>query len=241
MGENTSILWTDNTFNPWWGCLKIAPGCDNCYAETLDTRVGGNFWKEKPRRTSEANWNKVLKWHDKAITENKRYKVFCGSMMDWCDKNAPEGALSDLFQLIKATPMLDWQLLTKRANRIKQSLPEDWGSGYDNVWLGVTVENMAHGFDRINRLQEIPAKIKFISAEPLLEQLHYINLFGIDWVIAGGESGPNFRPFNIGWAEDLYIECQRRGVPFFFKQHGGNTKDKGGCLLGGFERKNWPK
>lgn len=242
MAENSKISWTDHTFNPWWGCLKVAPGCDNCYAEKLDKRIGGDFWREKPKRTSEANWKKVLKWHKQAVAENKRYKVFCGSMMDWCDKNAPEGALNDLWDLIRATPMIDWLLLTKRASRIKQSLPEDWDSGYNNVWLGITVENMEHGYKRIEAFKNIPAVVKFVSAEPLLEHLHYINLFGIDWVICGGESGPNFRPFRVEWAEDLYLECQRLDVniPFFFKQHGGNTKDKGGCLLNGFECKEYP-
>lgn len=106
MADKTAISWTDHTFNPWWGCTKIAPGCDHCYAAALDKRTGGDFWnaKQKPRRTSAANWKKPLKWNAQALADGKRHKVFCGSMMDWCDKDAPVGALDDLFDLIRKTP-----------------------------------------------------------------------------------------------------------------------------------------
>lgn len=243
MGEKTEISWTNHTFNGWWGCTRIAPGCDNCYAATLDARTGGDYWNPHvaPRRTMPENWRKVIKWNEQAVIENRRHKVFCGSMMDWCDKDAPEGARDDLFQLIKQTPMLDWQLLTKRATLIKRSLPSDWGDGYHNVWLGVTVENKEFGFSRIDELREIPAKIKFISAEPLLSSLNGICLEGIDWVIIGGESGPGWRPMNRAWVDDLMSACAHESIPVWFKQWGGNTKGKGGCEINGREHKFWPK
>jgi len=241
MAENTAISWTDHTFNPWWGCTKIAPGCDNCYAAALDRRTGGNFWDEKPRRTSQRNWSKVLKWNELAIKENKRHKVFCGSMMDWCDKNAPEGARYELFQLIRATPMLDWQLLTKRASLIEKCLPLDWGSGYDNVWLVVTCEDVKYGLSRMMYLRDIPAKVKFLSCEQLLEDIGFINLKWVDWVIIGGEAGPGCRPMERDWAENLVFSCGTQDVPIWFKQWGGNTKDKGGCEIFECEFKQWPK
>jgi len=243
MGDKTGISWTDHTFNPWWGCTKIARGCDNCYAATLDKRTGGDYWdvNQKPRRTSKTNWRKVLTWHNQAVKENRRHRVFCGSMMDWCDKDAPEGALTDLFELIKTTPMLDWQLLTKRATLIKHRLPDDWGTGYDNVWLGVTVEDQEYGKPRIDALRNIPAKVRFISAEPLLEDLGDICLANIDWCIIGGESGPGFRAMKEDWAIKLALYCKSFSVAIWFKQHGGNSRDKGGDMLGGREFKNWPR
>lgn len=242
MGDTTGISWTDHTFNPWWGCTKIAPGCDNCYAATLDARIGGNYWDahQKPRRTKANNWRRVMKWQEQAEIENRRHRVFCGSMMDWCDKDAPEGARGELFELIRATPMLDWQLLTKRATLIAKNLPVDWGDGYDNVWLGVTVENAEYGYPRIDALRAVPAKTRFISAEPLLGEVDDIYLEGIHWVIIGGESGPGFRAMEWRWADDLLIACEDQGVPVWFKQWGGNRRDKGGCELNGREYKHWP-
>lgn len=243
MADETGISWTDHTFNPWWGCSKIAPGCENCYAAALDKRTGGDYWNPKtdPRRTRIQNWKKVIQWNEQAEIENRRHRVFCGSMMDWCDKNAPPGALESLWQLISKTPMLDWQLLTKRATRIAECLPVDWYDGYENVWLGVTVENKEFGIPRIKELQKIPAKVRFLSAEPLLESLGEFPLDGIRWVIIGGESGPGFRPFNKKWAEEIISQCDEKDISVWFKQHGGNSRDKGGCLINGIELKQWPE
>jgi protein gp37 len=246
MAETTGIGWTDSTFNAWWGCTKIAPGCDHCYAETLDTRTGGDYWgaHARPRPMSDANWKKPPRWereHEAFETEQgHRRRVFCGSMCDWADKNAPDGQRERLWSLIRSTPNLDWQLLTKRAPNIVKYLPPDWAAGYDNVWLGVTVENRKHGLARLERLRDIPAKVRFLSVEPLLEDLGTLNLTGIDWVIVGGESGPGYRRMDEAWAENVRVQCEEQGVKFFFKQHGGNTQDKGGSLLGGREYKQWP-
>lgn len=245
MGEETAISWTDHTHNHWWGCTKIAPGCDNCYAAAFDARFGGNYWdpKQKPRLTAQSNRNKPLKWNAKAEKDGKRMKVFCGSMMDWCDNKVPDQWRDNLFELIKATPMLDWQLLTKRATLIKKCLPDDWGDGYDNVWLGVTCEDMEYGYPRIDELRKIPAKVRFISAEPLLERLKNIDKHYkfIDWIIVGGESGSNYRDMEIDWAEYLVAGSETLGIPVWFKQWGGNTKNKGGCNIFGREYKQWPK
>ena len=242
MADNTAISWTDHTFNPWWGCTKIAPGCDNCYAAALDKRTGGDYWnsKNKPRLTKPPNWKKIIKWNEQAEIENRRHRVFCGSMMDWCDKDAPIFASDSLWQLIKDTPMLDWQLLTKRATRIAECLPADWYDGYDNVWLGVTVEDNKHGKPRIDALREIPAKVRFLSCEPLLENLDIPHFNGIHWVIIGGESGPGCRPMYNDWVKSLMVACAFENVPVWFKQWGGNSKDKGGCLFHGEEIKQWP-
>jgi len=244
MGDTTAISWTDHTWNPWWGCTKIAPGCDNCYAAALDKRTGGDYWDvhTKPRRTSEAYWNLPHRWNRKAEKEGHRRKVFCGSMMDWCDKDAPPMAREFLWSAIKSTPWLDWQLLTKRASLIRQNLPYDWGDGYDNVWLGVTVENRQHGLPRIEELRRIPAKVRFLSCEPLLEHINIKprRLEGIHWVIIGGESGPGCRPMIRDWVIDIMDDCHFADVPVFFKQWGGNKAGKGGDLFDGREIKEWP-
>ena len=205
MATTTQISWTDHTFNPWWGCTKVSPGCDNCYAEILDKRFGGNHWeKAAPRIMSDENWKKPHTW-------NKKYpdsKVFCGSMCDVFDKNAPEGQRDRLWETIHETPQLQWQLLTKRAPNIEKYLPSDWGNGYKNVWLGVTVEDHKHGLPRIDILRQIPAKTRFLSIEPLLEDIGEINLSGINWVIVGGESGKNARPIFFQWVDSIRKQCK---------------------------------
>ena len=243
MGDTTGISWTDHTFNPWWGCAKIAPGCDNCYAAAMDKRTGGDYWNPRtpPRLTSEQNWNKPLRWNRLHGMAQDRGRVFCGSMMDWCDTDAPHGARGRLFDIIERCDWLDFQLLTKRATLIERSLPEEWTvARFPNVWLGVTVENRAYGYPRIDALRAIPAAVRFLSVEPMLERMPDIDLTGIHWVICGGESGPGCRPFDPAWAIELADLCAAAGVAFWFKQHGGIAADKGGCLLGGRERKHWP-
>lgn len=241
MAETTGILWTQSTFNPFWGCTQVAPGCDNCYAKAVDARVGGLHWGigSTPRVMSDSYWKQPLRWDKKASAAGVRHRVFSGSMCDWTDKNAPAGQLARLWDLIRATPNLDWQLLTKRAPNIRRCLPTDWGNGYDNVWLGVTVEDRKHGLPRIEHLRRVPAKIRFLSIEPLLEDLGEIDLNGIQWAICGGESGPSARPMAIEWVVSLRRQAAAAGVPFFFKQWGGR-RDKGGCLLDGIEIKEWP-
>lgn len=241
MATNTLISWTCSTFNAWWGCTKVSPGCDNCYAEALDKRTGGCYWGPHtvPRTLSDANWKQPLQWQRKAEKSGSRRKVFCGSMSDVFDNNAPAGQRERLWDLIKQTPMLDWQLLTKRAANIEKYLPADWGNGYGNVWLGVSVEDKKYGIPRIDILRSIPATIRFISAEPLLEDLGSLELKGIHWIIAGGESGNRARLMDIEWVENLHRQSIEAGVPFFYKQFGGK-RNKGNCLLNGKEVKEFP-
>lgn len=242
MAEVTSIAWTDRTQNFWWGCSSTAgAGCDHCYAATLDRRTGGNFFGlgTAPRLTSPKNRNQPHRWNREAQISGVRLKVFCGSMMDWADRNAPVGARNELWTTICATPMLDWQLLTKRPGNILSMLPTDWGDGYANVWLGVTVENKRSGLRRMEQLRSIPAKVRFLSIEPLLEDLGNIDLTGFHWVIIGGESGAGYRKMNPAWAESIIRQCRDQDVPVFFKQTGGF--DGGNCIINGQEIKEWPK
>lgn len=241
MADSTEIAWTDSTFNPWWGCAKISPGCANCYAEALDARNGGDHWGagKAPRRMSAHNWNNPLRWQREAERTGVRRKVFCGSMCDWAAVEGPADELARLWDMIRKTPMLDWQLLTKRADRIAELLPSDWGDGYANVWLGVSVEDRNHGVPRIDILRKIPARVRFLSCEPLLGDIGPVDLSGIGWVIVGGESGPKARPLSPEWVATIQIQCHQQNVPFFFKQWGGHP-DKGGCLLFGEEFKAWP-
>ncbi len=244
MAEKTGILWTDSTFNPWWGCVKVGPECDFCYAETLDEKTGGGHWgvRTRPRTMSRGNWRNPRIWQreHEAFSEihGRDRRVFCGSMCDWADKNAPDGERDRLWSLIKETPNLTWQLLTKRSPNIRRYLPRDWGEGYDNVWLGVSVGDRKHGLPRIDDLRTIPARVRFLSVEPLLEDLGEINLDGIHWVIVGGESGDHFRPMDPEWAVNIKSQCDAAGVPFFFKQNGG--VDGGDDTLGACRYKAWP-
>lgn len=241
MAEITGIAWTDSTFNPWWGCIKVGPECLHCYAESMDKRTGGNHWGvgTKPRAMSDNNWKNPMKWQKKAKEAGIQHKVFCGSMCDWCDKNAPAGQRDRLWEMIKNTPNLSWQLLTKRAPNIKKYLPEDWNDGYENVWLGVSCGDRKHGLPRVDVLRDIPAKVRFLSVEPLIEDLGKINLEGIHWVIVGGESGFGCRPMNIDWVKSIKEQCEDAGVAFFYKQRGGHP-NASECLLEGIEIKEFP-
>lgn len=234
MGFNSSIEWTTHTFNPWWGCTKVSDGCKFCYAESLSNRYGHKVWGPgKPRRLmSDNHWQEPLKWNADAAHQGLRYRVFCASMADVFEERAPAGQLERLWELIRKTPHLDWQLLTKRPERITPNLPEDWGVGYDNVWLGTSIEDerVTH---RVDYLVAVPAIVRFLSLEPLIGPLPQLALAGIDWVIVGGESGPGARPIDEQWVLDIRFQCRAANVPFFFKQWGGVNKKKLGRLLEG--------
>lgn len=242
MSDKTEIAWTDHTFNPWVGCTKIAPGCDNCYAAEMASRFAGLYgdktWDGEHYQMAEANWKKPFTWQRAAEKAGIRRRVFCASMADVFDNQASEAARERLWQTIKATQGLDWLVLTKRPTNIAKMLPDDWGDGYPNVWLGTTVENRKHGYPRVDALRAVPAALRFLSVEPLLEDVSDIDLTGIDWVIVGGESGAHFRPMNPQWARDIRDKCRREGVSFFYKQDGGLRG--GGHLLDGVQHFNWP-
>lgn len=170
MVENSSIEWTHHTFNPVTGCQKVGPGCDNCYAEGWAKRSGLVKWGpgEERRPTSDAYWRQPLKWDRVAAAAGERRRVFCASLADVFDNAWPAGIRERLFDLIKATPHLDWMLLTKRPGNIARMLPPDWGRGYTNVWLGCTVTSQDEADRDVPKLLAIPARVRFLSMEPLL-------------------------------------------------------------------------
>lgn len=182
MGKLSNISWTHHTFNLAWGCAKVSAGCANCYADTLAKRFGFDVWgADKPRRTFGANhWQEPLRWNRAAQKTNQRARVFCGSMCDWLEAHPTiDAERQKLWPLIRCTPWLNWLLLTKRAERIVDNLPEDWGQGYPNAWLGVTVENQENAWRFNKHLANIPAAVRFVSCEPalgLVTNLDWANL-----------------------------------------------------------------
>lgn len=233
--EDSKIGWTDHTFNPWIGCDSVGAGCKNCYAKEFANRFTnklGNCWGVGATRyiTSDSYWAKPLTWNRKAAAAGKRAKVFCASLADIFDVDGPADARERLWALIRRTPHLDWLILTKRPNNFKRYLPADWGEGYENVWLGVTCENRIQGYPRVDALRRTPAKVRFVSCEPLLEDVSTIDLTGIDWVIVGGESGKSpaaLRQFDIAWVRSLKVRCEEMNIMIFVKQLGNVPVENG--------------
>lgn len=255
MGEVTGIDWTDHTWSPWWGCTKVSPACDNCYAEALDKRVGGDHWGPgKPRRLmSDGHWNKPHKWNRDAKEAGEQRFVF-PSMCDPFDNEVDTSLRADFFRLIDRTPHLTWLLLTKRVGNVQSMMRElecprvtPWPK---NAWLGSTVINQAEADRDIPKLMEAKAALNvscaFLSIEPMLgamdirgwllpAHLPHKTLPAIDWVICGGESGPRPRPMAPEWVASLRDQCEAARVPFFFKQWGGRTPKANGKSLDGAE------
>ncbi|NBR86843.1 MAG: DUF5131 family protein [Proteobacteria bacterium] len=221
MSKDTQIAWTDHTFNIAWGCSKISPGCKNCYADTLSHRWGLDFWDEgKNRRTFGAKyWSEPLAWNVKAQADGVRQRVFCSSMCDvFEDHPTIDAEREKLWPLIRQTPWLDWQLLTKRAERIAENLPADWGSGYGNVWLGVSVESGDYEWRFNEHLAHIPCQVRFVSYEPALGPVTGLEWAKLGWIIYGGESGKGYRSDQTDWARHVKSRCAEFGVSFFYKQ-----------------------
>lgn len=219
MAEWSKIEWTDHTFNPWVGCTKVSPACDNCYAEGWAKRAGRpELWSGERARTSAANWRKPIKWNAAAKAEGIRRRVFCASLADVFDNQAEHAWRDDLWALIRSTPALDWLLLTKRPQNIKKMLPADWSDGYANVWLGTTAEDQHHYDQRWPHLRSVPARVRFISYEPALGPLSLRGEGVPDWIICGGESGGKARMMNPEWARNLLEQCTLPDVRFFMKQ-----------------------
>lgn len=240
MAEQTKISWADATFNPWMGCTKVSAGCKNCYAETLTkNRMGIDVWGKSARRqvTSDANWKKPVRWNREAEGAAHRPRVFCGSLCDVFESNIQtEAARMRLWDLIEATPNLDWLLLTKRPEVMRDTLP--WNRGHfgwvghsPNVWIGTSIETAEYAW-RADVLREIPAAVRFISYEPALGPLGSINLTGIDWVIYGGESGPGHRKDETSWSVRMFDRCLSRDVAFWMKQRSGPRPGEGGTVRG---------
>ncbi len=228
MAKNSQIEWTHHTFNPWWGCSKVSPACENCYADLWARRMGHDLWGTRaPRRTfTDAHWKEPATWNQEARESRERKRVFCASMADvFEDRAVLQPHRERLWNLIEATTNLDWLLLTKRPENVARMVP--WKKLWPrNVWLGTSVENQEYAERRLPHLLAQPAAIRFLSCEPLLGYLDLKKWFKrpslhpIDWIIAGGESGPNARPMHPDWATGLRDQCQTNGVPFHFKQWG---------------------
>lgn len=232
MAQNSQIEWTTHTFNPWWGCTKVSDGCKFCYAETLANRYGHKVWgPQATRRTfGEKHWQEPLKWNAEAEKAGVRRRVFCASMADVFDELAPAGEREKLWVLMRETPWLDWQVLTKRPHLIAENLPADWYDGYENVWLGTSIED-SRVVQRVEELVAVPAVVHFLSVEPLIGPIDDLPLDNIEWVIVGGESGPGARPMKQEWVESIHRQCRAANVPFFFKQWGGVRKKAAGRAL----------
>lgn len=239
MGETTVIEWSDATWNPWRGCDKVSPGCAECYMFRDQRRYGKD--PSVVVRAAESTFYAPLR----AKKWQAPRKVFTCSWSDWFHEDA-DGWRDDAWDVIRQTPQHTYQVLTKRPERIADHLPADWGDGWPNVWLGVTIENERF-VHRADILHEVPAAVRFISAEPLLGPLHALDPTGIDWLITGGESGG--RPGRmlverregawvpkaqaLDWVRDLRAACHFSGTAFLHKQWGGPTPKSGGRELDG--------
>jgi len=210
------------------GCEKVSEGCRNCYALTLTkNRMGLDLWGASPRQVTKSPWKNVAAWNRKAIADGVISRVFCASLCDVFEDHPTANATRPLvWDVIKQSEHLHFQVLTKRPERIADNLPDDWGDGYPNVWLGTSIEDMrvAH---RADYLREIPAAVRFISYEPALGSLNDLDISGIDWVIYGGESGPGHRSEDKQWARDMRDKCAATGAAFFHKQSAGHRTELG--------------
>lgn len=236
MSANSQIEWTEATWNPVTGCDRVAAGCDNCYALALSKRLKAmgakKYQNDGSPLTSGPGFGVTI--HPQTLQQPYSWKtskvVFVNSMSDLFHAKVPLSFVRDIFDVVAATPQHTYQVLTKRSHRMARLASQlDWPK---NLWMGVSVENQ-EVVDRIDHLREVPANVRFLSCEPLLGPLASVNLDGIHWVIAGGESGPKHRPMDPQWVESIRDQCQTAEVPFFFKQWGGRTPKQNGRILDG--------
>ena len=232
MAQDSAIEWTDSTWNPVRGCRKISPGCKHCYAETFAERfrgVPGHPYEQGfDLRLVPENILQPLSW-------SRPKTVFVNSMSDLFQERIPISFIEAVASVMTATPWHTYQVLTKRPSRMRHLLSDrlNFAARAEHVWWGVSVENQQHGVPRIHQLQQTPARVRFLSVEPLLDDLGELNLTGIAWVIVGGESGPGARTMRREWVESIMLQCRMADIPFFFKQWGGVQKKKTGRLLFG--------
>ena len=224
MGETTGIAWTESTWNPWHGCTHVSAGCDNCFMFTEKRKYGQDPEKVVRGKTT---FNNPLSWKEPRL-------IFTCSWSDWFHADA-DAWRDEAWSVIRACPNLDFQILTKRPERISRCLPDDWGTGYHNAWLGVSIENDRH-VGRADTLRAVPAAVRFISAEPLLADLPSLQLHDIHWLIVGGESGPGYRPMDTQWARNLRDRAMLTKTAFFFKQSAAPRTEMGIMLDGTIER-----
>lgn len=232
MSDNSAIEWTDATWNPVRGCTKISPGCKHCYAETFAER-----WRGVPEHPYEQGFDLRLvpeKMREPVGWKRSR-RIFVNSMSDLFQKDIPVDFIKSVFETMREADWHIYQVLTKRHENMKSVINKhlSWVQNKDHIWLGVSVEDRKHGLPRIDALRETKAAVRFLSIEPLLEDLGQVDLTGIHWVIVGGESGPNSRPIELSWVLSIRDQCKKQKVPFFFKQWGGVRKHLTGRLLQG--------
>lgn len=248
MSDVTEIAWTDHTFNPWWGCARVSPACRFCYADSLAKRYGHEIWRRNGDRRilSEQNWRKPLKWNRDAEAAGVPAKVFCASMADvFEDHPQLVEPRERLWGVIEATPWLRWQLLTKRPENVASMAP--WGENWPaHVWLGTSVENQRWANARVPVIRKVPAKVRFLSAEPLLgyvDILEHLASGDIHQVIVGGESGngSKIRPMQLACARHLIGQCRQYEVAAFMKQTGSvYAKANGYQNRKGADPAEWP-
>ena len=241
MAADTNIEWADKVWNPVVGCTLLSPGCTNCYAMRLAARLeamGQPKYRDVTRQSGgRAKWNGRINLDRTALDIPARWKtgrtIFVNSMSDLFHEGVPLDFIKDVFATMVATPQHTYQVLTKRAERAEELSPFlPWPK---HIWLGVSVENADYAY-RIDHLRRTHAAVKFLSLEPLLGPLHDLDLSGIDWAIAGGESGPGARPMPIEWVRSIRDQCVTARVAFHFKQWGGVNKKRTGRMLDG---KTW--
>lgn len=244
MPKRTGIEWTEVTWNPTTGCDRISTGCDHCYALTLAKRLKAmgaeKYQNDGDPRTSGPGFAITL--HEPALAQPYRWAghrtVFVNSMSDLFHAKVPLDFVKRVFEVIADTPQHTYQVLTKRSARLPKLADRlDWP---DNLWLGVSVENADHLY-RVDHLRQVPAKIRFLSCEPLIGPLDGLNLDGMGWVITGGESGPSARALDPSWVRTIRDQCGDAQVPFFHKQWGGRTPKAGGRTLDGKVWSQMPK
>jgi protein gp37 len=235
VSDKSGIEWTEATWNPVTGCSKVSPGCAHCYAETLSLRFG---WSTQPWTPQNEAENVVL--HPERLAIPLRWRrprmVFVNSMSDLFHEQIPDEYIEQVFAIMAAAPRHTFQILTKRPAQMaawfQRADPRWRREPLANVWLGVSIEN-DRWVGRAEILRHTPARVRFISAEPLLGPLDHLDIARIDWLIVGGESGHRHRPMELGWVRDLRDRANAADVAFFFKQWGGRTPKTGGRLLDG--------
>jgi protein gp37 len=238
VADGSAIEWTDATWNPVTGCTKITSGCDNCYASRFSERFRG-----VPRHPFETGFDLTLRPERLAqpLGWRRPRMIFVNSMSDLFHKQVPSVFVDQVFETMEQADWHVFQVLTKRSSLMRDYLHRRYAKGEvpPHIWMGVSVEDAA-AKSRMDHLRQTPAMVRFLSIEPLIASVGPINLDGIHWVIAGGESGPGARPMHIDWAREVRNECARQAVPFFFKQWGGVRPKSGGRELDGREWNEMP-
>lgn len=251
MAEQSAISWTDATFNPWIGCRRISPACDHCYAARDNERrkwvrgADGKAAWDGPERKRTKTWGAPLLWNRKAAASGIPLKVFCASLADVFDNEAPDEWRADLWALIDQTPNLRWILLTKRIGNAAKMLPPDWlRAPRPHVGFMATLVTQEEWDRDYPKLAQLPARWRGVSAEPLLGRIDIGVLRRekrLDWIITGGESGPGFRPLDLDAVRFMRDQCAAYGITFHHKQNGGLRGKDAGCLVDGVEHKYFPQ